>query len=46
MGMDNIQVPPVGMRVPITPNAKAPSSVPRKKSKDGSEGGTNHECTR
>lgn len=36
MGMVNMQVPPVGMRVPITPNAKAPSSVPRKKSKDGS----------
>lgn len=36
MGMYNIQVPPVGMRIPITPNAKAPSSVPRKKSKDGS----------
>lgn len=36
MGMYNIQVPPVGMRIPVTPNAKAPSSVPRKKSKEGS----------
>ena len=35
MGMNNIQVPPVGMRIPITPNAKAPSSVPRKNPQGG-----------
>lgn len=35
MGMNNIKVPPVGMRVPVTPNAKAPSSVPRKKPQGG-----------
>lgn len=35
MGMNNIQVPPVGMRIPVTPNAKAPSSVPRKNPQGG-----------
>lgn len=35
MGMNNIQVPPVGMRIPATPNAKAPSSVPRKNPQGG-----------
>ena len=33
--MNNIQVPPVGMRIPVTPNAKAPSSVPRKNPQGG-----------
>ena len=33
--MNNIQVPPAGMRIPVTPNAKAPSSVPRKNPQGG-----------
>ena len=39
MILPNIQVPPVGMRIPITPNIKATDSVPRKKSQDGRKGG-------
>ena len=39
MILPNIQVPPVGMRIPITPNIKAPDSVPRKKYQDGRKGG-------
>lgn len=39
MGVPNIQVPPVGMRVPITPkDLVAPDSVPRKKPQEESKG--------
>lgn len=43
MGMTNMPVPPVGMRLPITPNDTAPDSVPRKKSQEGKKVTFQHE---